>query len=113
SSWYIVYELSFSKIKVYGFDYDYTLAVYKRSLNELIYKLSLHRLISQFKYPKEILDIPYDSEFAIRGLHFDVQSSCLLKVDAFSQIQSGLWNYSAFMFVYHSQIYSRVNKSHL
>ncbi|VDO44829.1 unnamed protein product [Haemonchus placei] len=80
-------ELDLASIDVYGFDYDYTLAVYTRALNALIYKLALHRLVTQFKYPESILDIPYDSEFAIRGLHFDVQSSCLMKVDAFSQIQ--------------------------
>ncbi|KIH59941.1 hypothetical protein ANCDUO_09817 [Ancylostoma duodenale] len=40
-------------------------------------------------YPAGLLDLPYDLTFAIRGLHFDVQSSCLLKVDAYSQIQTG------------------------
>ncbi|CAJ0603217.1 unnamed protein product [Cylicocyclus nassatus] len=82
-------ELDLGRIDVYGFDYDYTLAVYTRDINELIYKLALRRLISQFKYPSGLLELPYDREFAIRGLHFDVQSSCLLKVDAFSQIQAG------------------------
>ncbi|WKY05626.1 hypothetical protein Q1695_006100 [Nippostrongylus brasiliensis] len=84
-------ELDLGNIDVYGFDYDYTLAVYTRNLNELIYRLALQRLVTQFKYPEKIMDIPYDSEFAIRGLHFDVQHSCLLKVDAFSQIQRGLY----------------------
>uniref|UniRef100_A0A1I7XR56 Zinc finger protein 593 homolog n=1 Tax=Heterorhabditis bacteriophora TaxID=37862 RepID=A0A1I7XR56_HETBA len=35
--------------KVYGFDYDYTLAVYTRELSELIYELALSRLVTQFK----------------------------------------------------------------
>ncbi|KAL6739055.1 hypothetical protein Aduo_012544 [Ancylostoma duodenale] len=82
-------ELDLGSVGVYGFDYDYTLAVYTRELNELIYNLALRRLISQFKYPAGLLDLPYDLTFAIRGLHFDVQSSCLLKVDAYSQIQTG------------------------
>ena len=43
----------------------------------------------KFQYPRSLLDEKYDNEFAIRGLHFDVQTSCLLKVDAFSQIQGG------------------------
>ncbi|ETN74754.1 hypothetical protein NECAME_12740 [Necator americanus] len=42
-------ELDLGSIDVYGFDYDYTLAVYTRDLNELIYDLALRRLISQFK----------------------------------------------------------------
>ncbi|PAV73391.1 hypothetical protein WR25_19155 [Diploscapter pachys] len=82
-------ELDLESIAVYGFDYDYTLAVYTRKLNNLIYKLALNRLIEDYKYPRSLLDEKYDNEFAIRGLHFDVQTSCLLKVDAFSQIQRG------------------------
>lgn len=42
-------ELDLSRIDVYGFDYDYTLAVYTRELNELIYGLAAERLIRQFK----------------------------------------------------------------
>ncbi|CAI4221842.1 unnamed protein product [Auanema sp. JU1783] len=82
-------ELSLQNIDVYGFDYDYTLAVYKRELNTLIYNLAAERLITQFKYPEGIKSIPYDMSFAIRGLHFDIQNCCFLKVDAFSQIQRG------------------------
>ncbi|CAD6198161.1 unnamed protein product [Caenorhabditis auriculariae] len=82
-------DLDLSTVDVYGFDYDYTLAVYARGLNDLIYRLALTRLVEQFKYPEDMLVMDYDSTFAIRGLHFDVQTCCLLKVDAFSQIQRG------------------------
>ncbi|GMS96345.1 hypothetical protein PENTCL1PPCAC_18520 [Pristionchus entomophagus] len=82
-------DLDLSRIQIYGFDYDYTLAVYTRELNPLIYRLALKRLVEHFNYPRELEDIPYDDSFAIRGLHFDVAKCCLLKVDAFSQIQRG------------------------
>ncbi|MFH4976836.1 hypothetical protein AB6A40_003545 [Gnathostoma spinigerum] len=78
-----------NRIAVYGFDYDYTIAVYTRAINKLIYDLSVQRLVKHFKYPRDLLSVPYDPTFAIRGLHFDTATSCLLKVDAFSQIQDG------------------------
>lgn len=81
--------LNLKDITVYGFDYDYTLAVYTRAINKLIYDLSIERLIDRFKYPRGLLSIPYDPTFAIRGLHYDIENSCLLKVDAFSQIENG------------------------
>lgn len=45
-------ELDLSEIKVYGFDYDYTLAVYKESLHYLIYNLGRDVLISKYKVRK-------------------------------------------------------------
>lgn len=35
------------------------------------------------------MSIYYDVGFAIRGLHYDIENCCLLKVDAFNQIQRG------------------------
>lgn len=36
-------------IAVYGFDYDYTLAVYTTAVNKLLYDLAIDRLIKHFK----------------------------------------------------------------
>lgn len=82
-------ELDLKEIAVYGFDYDYTLAVYKKELNTLIYELALERLIANFKYPAILSDLPYDPGFAIRGLHYDVRCGTLLKLDAYALIQNG------------------------
>lgn len=41
--------LNLHKISIYGFDYDYTLAVYTRAVNKLIYDLSMNRLIQHYK----------------------------------------------------------------
>ncbi|CAD5226772.1 unnamed protein product [Bursaphelenchus xylophilus] len=80
-------ELDLHKIGVYGFDYDYTLAVYTRDLNELIFNIAMNNLVQKLKYPAELLDIPYDVSFSIRGLHYDIDNACLLKVDAYNQVQ--------------------------
>ena len=41
------------------------------------------------QYPEAIKEIPYDNNFAIRGLHYDVDQGLLLKLDSFLQIQLG------------------------
>ncbi|XP_076324870.1 5'-nucleotidase domain-containing protein 3-like [Tachypleus tridentatus] len=66
-------ELDLGDIEVYGFDYDYTLAVYKESLHYLIYDLGRDWLLNKFKYPKEIEQLDYRPGFAIEGLHYDIQ----------------------------------------
>jgi hypothetical protein len=42
-------ETKLSDIEVYGFDYDYTLATYKRELHDLIYDLGREALVSLHK----------------------------------------------------------------
>lgn len=42
-------ELDLDEIQVYGFDYDYTLACYKKSLHYLLYNLGRDMLIEKFK----------------------------------------------------------------
>uniref|UniRef100_A0A0N5C5P2 5'-nucleotidase domain-containing protein 3 n=1 Tax=Strongyloides papillosus TaxID=174720 RepID=A0A0N5C5P2_STREA len=82
-------ELNLRHIGAFGFDYDYTLCVYKKELNKLIYNLTMNVLIEDKKYPNALKSLPYDFDFAIRGLHFDIENSCLLKIDAFNTIQPG------------------------
>ncbi|CAD5113891.1 DgyrCDS3051 [Dimorphilus gyrociliatus] len=82
-------ELDLSEIKIYGFDYDYTLASYADSLKNLIYDMSRDALVHIQKYPSELLKTKFDPTFAVRGLHCDVQHGLLLKIDAFHDIQKG------------------------
>lgn len=42
-------ELDLQEVNVYGFDYDYTLAIYKKSLDFLLYNLGRNTLITKFK----------------------------------------------------------------
>ncbi|CAH0561960.1 unnamed protein product [Brassicogethes aeneus] len=82
-------ELDLKEVKVYGFDYDYTLACYKPSMDYLLYNLGRQTLIEQFKYPEEIGKLEYKPRFAVRGLHYDIEKGVLLKLDSFLQIQFG------------------------
>lgn len=42
-------ELDLKEVNVYGFDYDYTLACYKPSMDYLLYNLARQTLIEQYK----------------------------------------------------------------
>lgn len=42
-------ELDLEEVQVYGFDYDYTLAHYKESLDYLLYNLGRDTLVQKYK----------------------------------------------------------------
>ncbi|KAM8829880.1 5'-nucleotidase domain-containing protein 2 isoform 1-T1 [Synchiropus picturatus] len=82
-------EVSLAEVDIYGFDYDYTLAVYSNALNTMIYEAARGFLIEHFKYPAAICKYDYIPNFAVRGLHYDIQKGLLMKIDAFHYIQPG------------------------
>ncbi|XP_077180426.1 5'-nucleotidase domain-containing protein 2-like [Paroedura picta] len=82
-------EISLSTIGVYGFDYDYTLALYSSAIHSQIYNTARDILVEQYKYPTGILKYEYLPNFAIRGLHYDIAKGLLMKIDAFHYIQLG------------------------
>ncbi|CAH0392440.1 unnamed protein product [Bemisia tabaci] len=82
-------ELDLKEISVYGFDYDYTLACYKESMDFLLYNLGRENLITKYKYPEEVRNLEYIPGFAVRGLHYDIEKGLLMKLDSFLQIQLG------------------------
>ncbi|XP_054628426.1 5'-nucleotidase domain-containing protein 2 [Dunckerocampus dactyliophorus] len=82
-------EVSLAEVDIYGFDYDYTLALYSNALNTMIYNTARDFLVEHFKYPEGILNYDYIPNFAARGLHYDIQKGLLMKIDAFHYIQTG------------------------
>lgn len=96
-------SLHLAKIKFFGFDMDYTLAVYKSPAYESMgFRMVVERLIS-IGYPEELRDFEYDSTFPIRGLWFDTLYGNLLKVDAYGNI---LVCINGFKFMKTSEIYA-------
>uniref|UniRef100_A0A8C5GR40 5'-nucleotidase domain-containing protein 3-like n=1 Tax=Gouania willdenowi TaxID=441366 RepID=A0A8C5GR40_GOUWI len=82
-------ETSLHDIEIYGFDYDYTLAFYSKHLHTLIFNIARDILISKHRYPEGLQEYEYIPNFAVRGLHYDVQKALLMKIDAFHYIQLG------------------------
>ncbi|KAG5282289.1 hypothetical protein AALO_G00054350 [Alosa alosa] len=82
-------EVSLAEVDIYGFDYDYTLALYSNALDSMIYTKARDFLIEHYKYPEGIRKYDYIPNFATRGLHYDIQKGLLMKIDAFHYIQLG------------------------
>jgi len=79
-------SLHLKKIKFFGFDMDYTLAVYKSPQYESMgFRLIVERLIA-IGYPEAVRDFEYDPTFCVRGLWFDTKYGNLLKVDAYGNV---------------------------
>ncbi|KAM9735305.1 5'-nucleotidase, cytosolic II, like 1 [Menidia menidia] len=75
-------SLTLESIKCYGFDMDYTLAVYKSPDYESMgFELLRDRVVS-IGYPHELLRYTYDPSFPTRGLVVDTKYGNLLKVDS-------------------------------
>eukprot|EP01087_Luapelamoeba_hula_P008146 TRINITY_DN201_c0_g2_i1.p1 TRINITY_DN201_c0_g2~~TRINITY_DN201_c0_g2_i1.p1 ORF type:complete len:582 (-),score=105.90 TRINITY_DN201_c0_g2_i1:104-1849(-) len=79
-------SLRLDRIKWFGFDMDYTLAVYKAPVFEsMCYDIAVKRLITM-GYPETISQLKYDPEFPVRGLFLDNELGHLLKVDNFGNV---------------------------
>jgi len=79
-------SLHLEKVKYFGFDMDYTLAVYKSPQYESLgFNLVVERLIAM-GYPDAINDFEYDPTFPVRGLWFDTLYGNLLKIDPYGNI---------------------------
>uniref|UniRef100_A0A3Q2Q240 5'-nucleotidase, cytosolic II, like 1 n=1 Tax=Fundulus heteroclitus TaxID=8078 RepID=A0A3Q2Q240_FUNHE len=75
-------SLTLENIKCYGFDMDYTLAMYKSPDYESMgFELIRDRMVS-IGYPHELLRYSYDPSFPTRGIVFDTTLGNLLKVDS-------------------------------
>ncbi|XP_029693331.1 5'-nucleotidase, cytosolic II, like 1 isoform X1 [Takifugu rubripes] len=75
-------SVTLENIKCYGFDMDYTMAVYKSpDYESLGFQLIRDRLVS-VGYPHELLRYTYDPSFPTRGVVVDSMYGNLLKVDS-------------------------------
>ncbi|XP_056288788.1 5'-nucleotidase, cytosolic II, like 1 [Pseudoliparis swirei] len=75
-------SVSLENIQCYGFDMDYTMAIYKSpDYESLGFELIRDRMVS-VGYPHELLRYTYDPSFPTRGLVIDTNFGNLLKVDS-------------------------------
>merc|ERR1711892_98044 len=85
---YVNNAVDLSSTKVFGFDYDYTLAEYQTATTKFIYDCALNYLVEKYGYPSKIRQLPYDPDFIIRGLFFDPKHSVMMKLDSYSVIDA-------------------------
>ncbi|MBI4819822.1 MAG: HAD-IG family 5'-nucleotidase [Deltaproteobacteria bacterium] len=75
-------NLRMSSVEEVGFDMDYSVLRYKkRNMEELSFELTAQRLVERRGYPRQILDIPYDPGFAVRGIVVDKRLGNIVKMD--------------------------------
>jgi HAD superfamily 5'-nucleotidase-like hydrolase len=75
-------DLRMDSLRYIGFDMDYTLALYKRSMEFLQAELVLKGLVSKMGYERAVLAVKYDPDFAIRGLSVDLEHGNVFKMNS-------------------------------
>lgn len=83
---YVNRNLSLAHIDWIGFDMDYTLAIYdQEQMDRLSIDVTAARLVRR-GYPAWITTIPYDTNFAIRGLLIDKKHGHVVKMDRYKAV---------------------------
>ena len=73
---------------IWGFDFDYTLAMYTESLHNFIYSTALSTLVSRHRYPALMREqLAYQPTFAARGVFYDSAHGTLIKLDATQRVE--------------------------
>ncbi len=81
--------LNMKKIKAIGFDMDYTIVRYNtEAFERFTHQATLKKLVSEKKYPEEILKLEFDFQRVIQGLVIDKKKGNLLKVSRFGKVKS-------------------------
>lgn len=78
-------KLKMSRVQAIGFDMDHTLAIYRRDIEDLAYRLTAEKLVDR-GYPEELLSLSYDRDLAIRGLVIDKDHGNVIKIDRYKYV---------------------------
>ncbi len=103
---YINRTLNMKKIKAIGFDMDYTIVRYKtENFERLTHGETLKKLVSEKKYPEEILKLHFDFHRVIQGLVIDKKHGNLLKVSRFGKVKQSYHGLSPVDFKEQQKLY--------
>jgi HAD superfamily 5'-nucleotidase-like hydrolase len=85
---YVNRTLNLRKIKYLGFDMDHTLVRYhSRAFEAAAHKIMLDKLMKNRAYPKQIAKLPFNYDFAVRGLVLDKRKGNILKLSRHGAIR--------------------------
>jgi len=75
-------NLRLGSVSAFGFDLDYTLAHYRMGeIEELAFRMTKRKLVEKRGHDEDILTIPFDPEFVLRGLVIDRKRGNILKMN--------------------------------
>lgn len=98
--------LNMKKIKAIGFDMDYTIVRYNtEAFERFTHQAVLKKLVSEKKYPEEILNLEFDFHRVIQGLVIDKKKGNLLKVSRFGKVKSSYHGLSPIDFKEQQKMY--------
>lgn len=98
--------LNMKKIKLIGFDMDYTLVPYNvEAFERLTYRLGLDRLVQSREYPDSILNLQFDFNRAIVGLIIDKRNGYLLQLNRYNKVKSSRFGTEEVSFSVQNRIY--------
>lgn len=101
-------ELKLSGIRAVGFDMDYTIAQYKQpAFDKLAFDGAKEKLVKNFGYPEELLDVEYDHTFWVRGLIIDTQRGNFLKIDRHKYVRVAYHGFTPVSSRTRKDLYSR------
>lgn len=86
---YVNRTLNLRKIQYLGFDMDHTLVRYdSEAFESTSHTIVIKKLVEEFGYPQQIMDLKFDYNLAIRGLVLDKRKGNLLKLSRHAAIRA-------------------------
>lgn len=97
------------RIKLIGFDMDYTLVPYHTEKFEaLTYRLAKRRLVESFSYPSKISKLSFDFQRAVVGLVIDRRNGFLLQLSRFYKVKTSFFGLEQVDFREQNKIYGNM-----
>lgn len=101
--------LNMKKIKIIGFDMDYTLVRYNtKEFEDLTHRLAVKKLVESYNYPKELLDFTFDFQRAIVGLVIDIRNGNLLQISRHGKVKSAYHGLTALDYKEQNEVYKEM-----
>ena len=98
--------LNMKKIKLIGFDMDYTLVPYNvKAFEGLTYRLAQNRLVETYGYPEEVKSLEFDFNRAIVGLIIDKRNGYLLQLSRYNKVKTSRFGTEEVPFSVQNRIY--------
>ncbi len=101
--------LNMKKIRMIGFDMDYTLVGYHTERFEgLVYDLVMRRLIEEQGYPKALNSLVFEFDRAIVGLVIDLRNGHMLQLSRYNKVKRSYFGLEEVPFRRQNEIYQNM-----